>query len=190
MIGVDFQDERGELPRAYVVLDPVLALTTTDVDIQKFLIGKLSRYKALDGGVRRVDALPRSSTGKVIKNIFRDQAKQEILEEKMQTSTLEEVGKYFVSEVTNNPKKEIMVCETEVQSSTAETIALSAEDVTLGTVLPNTDEESVPESDLVSDADGSKRAIISFCSSQNRVKVPSKAIVEEKEVLKCKEKPE
>lgn len=92
VIGVDFGDERGELPRAYVVLDPAYASTVTDVEIQLFLIGKLSRYKALDGGVRRVEALPRSSTGKILKNIFKEAAKQEVLEARMRAAAIAEGG--------------------------------------------------------------------------------------------------
>jgi len=91
VIGVDFQDERGELPRAYVVLDPALAPTTTDDEIREFLIGKLSRYKALDGGVCRVKSLPRSSTGKVLKNTFKEEAKLEVVAARMKVGFTAEV---------------------------------------------------------------------------------------------------
>jgi len=78
VIGVDFFDGRGELPRAYVVLDPELASSITDKDIQDFLASRLAKYKALAAGVRRVDAIPRSNSGKILKKILREEAKEEV----------------------------------------------------------------------------------------------------------------
>lgn len=78
VIGVDFQDGLGELPRAYVVLDPAMADTIEDQEIKEYLTGRLAKYKALAGGVVRLEAIPRSSSGKIVKKILRDRAKKEM----------------------------------------------------------------------------------------------------------------
>jgi len=183
VIGVDFQDVRGELPRAYVVLDPVLALTTTDVGIQKFLIGKLSRYKALDGGVRRVESLPRSSTGKVIKNIFREQAKQEILEEKIKATTSSETEDFSPLMATEDPKGQILVPLSETKLLTTETTVSGIEKAALSFELRGSDEVFVSEENLVSEVEGSEGDVFLAVSSQHPIKNTSGVIVEDKEVF-------
>lgn len=75
-----------------MVFNPSHASSTTDKEIQQYLLGKLSRYKALDGGVRRVDSLPRGSTGKVLKNVFKEAAKQEVLEARMRAAAIADGG--------------------------------------------------------------------------------------------------
>lgn len=80
VVGVDFQDGRGELPRAYVVLDPVMADQVKDEEIQEYLNSRLANYKALAGGVRRLQEIPRSTSGKILKKILREQAKKEMEE--------------------------------------------------------------------------------------------------------------
>lgn len=77
VIGVDLNDDRGELPRAYVVVDRLA--TITEQDIKDFLKDKLVYYKWLAGGVKMVESLPRNSVGKVLKGDLREQAKAEIL---------------------------------------------------------------------------------------------------------------
>ena len=41
-------------------------------DIKEFMLSKLSRYKALDGGVRFVDTIPRTATGKAMKHKLKE----------------------------------------------------------------------------------------------------------------------
>jgi 4-coumarate--CoA ligase len=78
IIGVDLHDGRGELPRAYVVLDPRVADTIEDKEIHAHLNGRLAKYKAISGGVRRMRAIPRSENGKILKKVLRDLARIEI----------------------------------------------------------------------------------------------------------------
>ena len=66
-------DEAGEIPAAYVVLkeghDPTAA------DIQSFVADNVASYKQ----VRKltfVDAIPKSASGKILRRVLRDQAKQ------------------------------------------------------------------------------------------------------------------
>ncbi len=84
VIGVPVADGTGEVPRAYVVRKPKLengAAATYGVaedkevseeEIKEFMISKLSRYKALDGGVQFVDTIPRNASGKVLKTKLRE----------------------------------------------------------------------------------------------------------------------
>lgn len=78
VIGVDFQDGQGELPRAYVVLDPAMADQIKDEDIQGYINSRLAKYKALAGGVQRLQNIPRSESSKILKKLLREQAKQEM----------------------------------------------------------------------------------------------------------------
>jgi 4-coumarate--CoA ligase len=65
--------EAGELPRAYVVLKE--AGTATENDIYEWTKEKVAPFKRLDGGVVFVDEIPKSASGKILRRILRDQAK-------------------------------------------------------------------------------------------------------------------
>lgn len=71
---VDGKD--GEHPRAYVVLEP--GRTATEAEVREWCAERLAKYKALTGGVRFVDALPRNAGGKVLKRVLREQAGKEL----------------------------------------------------------------------------------------------------------------
>nr|XP_045616936.1 4-coumarate--CoA ligase 5-like [Procambarus clarkii] len=69
VVGVD--DERsGELPCAFIVRRD----GTSEEDIHKFLQPKVAEYKQLKGGIKFVDALPKSATGKVLKKDLKEKA--------------------------------------------------------------------------------------------------------------------
>ena len=84
VIGVPVPDGTGEVPRAYVVRKPKLGngvaasysmveeKEVTEDEIKEFMLSKLSRYKALDGGVQFVDTIPRTATGKAMKHKLRE----------------------------------------------------------------------------------------------------------------------
>ena len=61
----------GEVPRAYVVKQESSSLTEDDVEM--FVQEKLANHKHLRGGVQFVDTLPKSSSGKILKRIVKDQ---------------------------------------------------------------------------------------------------------------------
>lgn len=79
-------DDAGELPRAYVVLKPgVLPEDADDGAIQSVKDGiyqwvkeRVAPYKRLDGGVVFTDVIPKSTSGKILRRILRDQVKEEI----------------------------------------------------------------------------------------------------------------
>lgn len=74
VIGVDFKDGRGELPRAYVVARE----GSTDEQIHAWMGSKLAKYKQLAGGIRRVDEIPRIGIGKILRRVFQNEAKKEV----------------------------------------------------------------------------------------------------------------
>ena len=79
VIGVEFLRDEGQVPRAYVVRRPSSdGDNLTEEDVKTFMAGKLAQYKRLDGGVKFVDALPKSASGKILKRLLRDEAKREI----------------------------------------------------------------------------------------------------------------
>ena len=65
-----------ELPRAYVV--PKSGGSVSEDEVKTFMAERLAKYKNLDGGVCFVEQLPRSSAGKVLKNVLREKAAAEI----------------------------------------------------------------------------------------------------------------
>lgn len=69
-------DVCGELPRAYVVLKPHRSGVQPH-DIESFIERSVAPHKRLRGGVRIVDAIPKSASGKLLRRVLRDQAKAE-----------------------------------------------------------------------------------------------------------------
>ncbi|KAE9993045.1 hypothetical protein EG327_006827 [Venturia inaequalis] len=76
VVGVQNSHGDSEVPRAYVVRRPGSSLT--EEDVRKYSSEKLAKYKSLDGGVRFVDAIPKNASGKILKNLLREQAKKEM----------------------------------------------------------------------------------------------------------------
>ncbi|KAF5292800.1 hypothetical protein FQA39_LY13845 [Lamprigera yunnana] len=67
--------EAGELPTAFVV--ETLGKTITEQEVHKFLTDKISPEKKLRGGIRKIDAIPRNTTGKIMRNVLRELLKTE-----------------------------------------------------------------------------------------------------------------
>ncbi|KAG9237504.1 hypothetical protein BJ875DRAFT_395094 [Amylocarpus encephaloides] len=74
VIGVDFGDEKGEVPRGYVVLESSSEskLTNMERELKSYLSGRLANYKALDGGVKIVKSIPRSAAGKILRKVLKE----------------------------------------------------------------------------------------------------------------------
>lgn len=75
VIGVP-DDTSGELPRAYVVVRPGKSLS--EEQIKQHAAERLAKYKALNGGVVIVDAIPKLPSGKILKRVLREWAKEEM----------------------------------------------------------------------------------------------------------------
>lgn len=72
---VGVKDARaGEVPRAYIVpRDPSL----TEDKVSAFLNSRVAPHKQLVGGVRFVEELPKSQTGKLLRRVLKEQAENE-----------------------------------------------------------------------------------------------------------------
>lgn len=69
----------SELPRAYVVKRPGKeAERLTKEQVRDYLEERLARYKALTGGVKFVDAIPKNASGKILKKVLREESQKEI----------------------------------------------------------------------------------------------------------------
>lgn len=71
----------GELPRAYVVLKQnEEAQKVTEEDIYEFAKARTAPHKRLDGGIIFIEAVPKSASGKILRRVLRDQAKEDLQE--------------------------------------------------------------------------------------------------------------
>jgi acyl-CoA synthetase (AMP-forming)/AMP-acid ligase II len=71
--GLYSQDD--ERPRAYVELKP--GKSATAEEIADFVNHKVSRTKRITGGVIFVDSIPKSPSGKILRNVLREMAKKD-----------------------------------------------------------------------------------------------------------------
>jgi len=67
----------GELPRAYVVQRPGTA-KLTEQEVIQWAGKKLATYKRLEGGVRFMEAIPKTASGKILKRVLREQVSREL----------------------------------------------------------------------------------------------------------------
>jgi len=68
----------AELPRAYVVRREGTSITEDEV--KGLIKERLASYKQLTGGVRFLDEIPKSASGKILKRVLRDEAENEASE--------------------------------------------------------------------------------------------------------------
>ncbi|KAH7089569.1 putative phenylacetyl-CoA ligase [Paraphoma chrysanthemicola] len=76
--GVYNKDKTTELPRAYIV--PAAGHKgdrKLEEELQKWLNERVSPHKKLRGGIRFVDAVPRSNAGKLLRRVLKEQAAAE-----------------------------------------------------------------------------------------------------------------
>ena len=79
VIGVYDKDQETEVPRAYVVhAKKGSEVSGGDAaDIVKWVGGKVANHKRLRGGVRFIDEVPKSASGKILRRVLKDKVKQE-----------------------------------------------------------------------------------------------------------------
>ncbi|KAL4936297.1 putative acyl-coenzyme A synthetase [Aspergillus oleicola] len=63
----------NELPRAYVV--PKAGKRVSEAELKEYVKANLARHKQLRGGVVFIDEVPKSSSGKILRRVLRDQAR-------------------------------------------------------------------------------------------------------------------
>lgn len=70
-------DAAGEVPKAIVVKSPSAGSDDEAIQsIKKYVEDHKARHKWLKGGVRFVDAIPKSPSGKILRRLLRDQEKE------------------------------------------------------------------------------------------------------------------
>ena len=77
VIGVQDDEQHTEVPRAYVVAADGMNNDEDAAEIVKWLGGKVANHKRLRGGVRFIDEVPKSASGKILRRLLKDKAKQE-----------------------------------------------------------------------------------------------------------------
>jgi len=73
--------EGTEVPRAYIVANPQ-EISEQQI-LEWFKTQGVARYKFLRGGVKFIEAIPKSPTGKILRKMLRDQAKAEFQTSKL-----------------------------------------------------------------------------------------------------------
>jgi acyl-CoA synthetase (AMP-forming)/AMP-acid ligase II len=73
VVGIMIHEE--EFPRAYVVADGKNA--KMEKDIHEFVAGKVAKHKRLVGGIKFVDEIPKLASGKIMRKVLREWAKQD-----------------------------------------------------------------------------------------------------------------
>lgn len=78
VIGIYNKDQATEVPRAYIVPKPgVEGSLKTAHDIAQWLQGRVANHKRLRGGVRFVDEVPKSASGKILRRLLKIKAQEE-----------------------------------------------------------------------------------------------------------------
>ncbi|KAI4241871.1 MAG: hypothetical protein L6R40_004270 [Gallowayella cf. fulva] len=78
VLGIYDEDQATEVPRAYIVPAPgVEGGTKTAEDIVAWLAAKVANHKRLRGGVRFVDEIPKSPSGKILRRVLKARAQEE-----------------------------------------------------------------------------------------------------------------
>ena len=90
VIGVPSPTGDTELPRAYIV--KVAGAVFSEEEIKDYMTIHLAKYKALDGGVKIIDEIPKNSTGKILRNELKKRAAAEDAEKKVLTITVAPVA--------------------------------------------------------------------------------------------------
>lgn len=82
VVGVESEELGTEVPRAYVVPKGGHKAVQEGDDrlIVQWLNGRVANHKNLRGGVRFVDAVPKSASGKILRRILKDEARKEYAE--------------------------------------------------------------------------------------------------------------
>jgi len=62
-------EEAGEIPRAFVVLKPNCSMT--EEEVKKYVADNVAPHKKLRGGVQFIAAVPKSSSGKILRRLLK-----------------------------------------------------------------------------------------------------------------------
>ncbi|KAF8975481.1 putative fatty-acid--CoA ligase FadD10 [Entomortierella lignicola] len=70
VIGVENKEQATEVPLAFVVKAPA-GQALTEAEIQEYIASNVAAHKKLRGGVRFIDAIPKSAAGKILRKDLR-----------------------------------------------------------------------------------------------------------------------
>lgn len=78
VVGIYNKDQATEVPRAYIVPAPgVEGSPKSAQDIMQWLQAKVANHKRLRGGVRFVNEIPKSASGKILRRLLKIRAQEE-----------------------------------------------------------------------------------------------------------------
>ncbi|KAL8840440.1 MAG: hypothetical protein Q9170_001316 [Blastenia crenularia] len=78
VVGLYDKEQATEVPRAYVVPAPgVQGTKEVQADISSWLAAKVANHKRLRGGIRFVDEIPKSASGKILRRMLKMRAQEE-----------------------------------------------------------------------------------------------------------------
>ena len=78
VLGVHDPARASEVPRAYIVPAPgVQGDAARAREIAEWLAGRVAAHKRLRGGVRFVDEIPKSPSGKILRRVLKERAGKE-----------------------------------------------------------------------------------------------------------------
>lgn len=79
VVGLYDRSQATEVPRAYVVRRQLMSgqNTTSERELAEWLAARVAPHKRLRGGVRFVDAVPKSPSGKILRRLLKVQAEEE-----------------------------------------------------------------------------------------------------------------
>ncbi|KPI34916.1 4-coumarate--CoA ligase-like 7 [Cyphellophora attinorum] len=77
VIGVKDVAGESEVCRGYIVRRPGSESTLTEEVVNKWVSERLVKYKWLEGGIKFVDAIPKTPSGKILKRLLREEYERE-----------------------------------------------------------------------------------------------------------------
>jgi len=78
IVGVYAKEQATEVPRAYIVPKPgVEGSPKTAQDVTQWLQAKVANHKRLRGGVRFLEEIPKSASGKILRRLLKIKAQEE-----------------------------------------------------------------------------------------------------------------
>ncbi|KAK5683429.1 hypothetical protein LTS10_004961 [Elasticomyces elasticus] len=86
VVGVVINGE--ELPRAYVAIQPTHTQTFATKELASWLAERVAPHKRLAGGVVVTEAIPKNPSGKILRKLLRERAKEEVGDQVSRASRL------------------------------------------------------------------------------------------------------
>jgi 4-coumarate--CoA ligase len=76
VIGIYSPSLASEVPRAYIVPSVAASKELAD-ELVNFVYDRVAQHKRLRGGVRFIEEVPKSGSGKILRRVLKEEAKKE-----------------------------------------------------------------------------------------------------------------